>query len=348
MGIRVETGDYVVCTYQGKADDSPKPYLIKTASVAEGEVSGRQETKDVHRNPTTLTFKARDVVANLGRKPLDGKVFGFDLASRYRGSVDLHEAFPTIHVYAGGVSKSSREALLKSMDYTATRLQSLGLTFLLEGDATEWLVHPKRGKYAGYYRHSSNPENHPHMISVSLGADFYEEDSKAPFAYVLAHELGHALHFQHFTRDAFPKKNASWLNLYLSSVPFQAVTKEDRIRLFKSLVQYGSLREWEVKTSIEEDSAMMKVVLRDMHLASRMRPRDVDVMLSAEDHENLRGLWPTLPSGKTVPEPILTDYATKNVQELFAESFAFYLLGKKLPHSVSKLLESTLQLVKSR
>lgn len=348
MAIRVEIGDYVVCTYKGKADDTPKPYLIKTTSVTNGEVSGRQEAKDVHRNPTHLTFKTRDVAANLGSKPLDGKVFGFDLASRYRGSVDLHEDFPTLHVYAGGVSKSSRDSLLTSMDFVSNRLKALGLSFLLDGTATEWSVHPKRGKYAGYYKHSSNPESHPHLISVSLGADFYEEDSKAPFAYVLAHELGHALHFQHFTREAFPKKNASWLNLYLSSVPFQAVSKEDRIRLFKSVVQYGSLREWEAKTSIEEDSAMMKVVLRDMHLASRMRPRDVDVMLSAEDHDTLRSLWPTLPSGKTVPEPILTDYATKNVQELFAESFAFYVLGKKLPSQISKILESTLQLVKTR
>jgi hypothetical protein len=59
-------------------------------------------------------------------------------------------------------------------------------------------------------------------------------------------------------------------------------------------------------------------------------------------------LWPEKDVDKNELNPIVSEYACKNPEELFAEAFSFSLVGKKLPKSVGKLLDKTLSYAKDR
>jgi hypothetical protein len=45
--------------------------------------------------------------------------------------------------------------------------------------------------------------------------------------------------------------------------------------------------------------------------------------------------------------PLVTEYATKHVKELVAESIAYHLSGKKLPKEVESLVDKTFSYAKS-
>ena len=56
-------------------------------------------------------------------------------------------------------------------------------------------------------------------------------------------------------------------------------------------------------------------------------------------------LWPKSISTSDY-EAIISQYATKNYKELFAEAFSFYLTDRELPEVVNKLIKRTINHLK--
>ena len=71
--------------------------------------------------------------------------------------------------------------------------------------------------------------------------------------------------------------------------------------------------------------------------------KNKEVLMAAEEFDVLKPLWPREALHSTEFNPLITEYATKNVQETLAESVALYLVGTKLPKNVIRLVEDTLQ-----
>jgi hypothetical protein len=65
--------------------------------------------------------------------------------------------------------------------------------------------------------------------------------------------------------------------------------------------------------------------------------------MAAEDFDTIKGLWPTDDLHSTELNPIITEYAAKNVAETFAEALALHMTGAKLPKIVTSLVSDTLQ-----
>jgi hypothetical protein len=63
--------------------------------------------------------------------------------------------------------------------------------------------------------------------------------------------------------------------------------------------------------------------------------------------DDIRGLWPLRNIPRKELAPIVSEYATKNHKELFAESFAYLLTGKKLPEPIVRLLEKSISHAKA-
>jgi hypothetical protein len=99
----------------------------------------------------------------------------------------------------------------------------------------------------------------------------------------------------------------------------------------------------------DDDKANLKLVFRWMAQVRGLSVRDLDTMWG-EEGEGADKVVALLPSdvihSKDI-RPTVSEYATKNYKELFAESFAFRATGKELPKSVSALLDKSIPVARN-
>jgi hypothetical protein len=62
--------------------------------------------------------------------------------------------------------------------------------------------------------------------------------------------------------------------------------------------------------------------------------------------DHIEKLWPTDHLDISKLDPLVSEYALKNVEELWAESFALYANKTKLPQKVVTLLEHSLSVIR--
>ena len=91
----------------------------------------------------------------------------------------------------------------------------------------------------------------------------------------------------------------------------------------------------------EEWTPHFKRILKEVRASAGLSPRELDKLLEAHKDDDVKAAWPT--SGLMLSEkhPSVTEYALKNYHELFAESFAFSVLGRELPKRITKLMEAS-------
>ena len=155
--LRLEKRDYVFI--KGK-DGKQKPLLLRVSQVGELSSLGRHERLP-HLKKEQIEFKPEEVLVNLGKSPAPGKLYGYDLGSRYR-KTEVHPYFGEIHYFAIP-DEQSKARFERALDQTEELLKKNRLGFLLD-HPTAFEVVPKHGKYAGKYIHSNNPETKPSQI----------------------------------------------------------------------------------------------------------------------------------------------------------------------------------------
>jgi len=250
----------------------------------------------------------------------------------------VHKEFPEVHIFEKP-TKANREILTSSVDHIVSLLKRKRLGFMLAAPIT-WELRPQTGKYSGYYLHSRNPEKSPHRISIACNEKTRSGDNaRNLYTYVLAHELGHALHFQYVDTKTFPKLNAKWVSLYRTSISSQEIEAATRKRILKEATSAEDLNAY-YKHLNEDDKQALKVLMREVWFEHKLHWQEVCTLHSARP-EYLAELWPTHSVFDTAPKPILTDYATKNFRELFAESFAYWLLDLSQPSVTYELMEKS-------
>lgn len=316
-----------------------KPVLIRVSKIVSGSPQrafGYVE-KLLPRQQSTVEFPVTDVVMNLGSDPFPGTVHGYNLHYRYRRTVEI-EHLGEVYLFCK-VAKEEIKELRSAAEAVFKKLHAKKLNFLLNGDTDFEIVSKEyAGKWAGMYSHSKDPEKHPHRIQVTLDKKRLEESSITTYAYVLAHELGHALHFQYVKRN--PKADAAWVRAYTETVTPVQVEKTTIKAFLNTLLSTGSVGG--ARGEIGEDELpMFRRVLREVQASAGLSARELDLLLSAERQDAVEAAWPK--SGLMHPEmhPSITQYALKNYKELFAETFAFWLLGKKIPANLLELMEKS-------
>lgn len=335
--MRISKGDYCVAR-----QDQGKDYLFKALSDISGKTVEAVLEKDCHIPELrhTMTVAVEDVVVNLGQKPYAGKVYGFNVGSVFSGRKE-HPAFGTINFFYKP-DKQIVKDLWASMDQVAKRLDRLGLLFLLDDVTWEILPYSKE-KYAGMcIIKKSKEENAPGKTRIQIRPEIMPSTE---YPYVWYHEIGHHLHGNYVTGK---KINAQWLRLFNTSIRVATVKKETSSSLLEQLMEQEDPPS-AFKGQLDEDDALaFKWIIRTIGQVNALNIKDLDTLFEADMKDDIRKLWPT----RTIPRkelaPIISEYATVNFRETFAESFAFYMTKKKLPDPIVKLVEKSISYGKAK
>jgi len=327
-----------------EAPASNRVLMVRLTRVAGNELTGVVE-KTRHLSQSTITFNASAVVLNVGPDPFPGSILGHDLRYLYRRTREVDYLGP-VHFFTAS-TQEQRTSLKTAAKEFARLLKKRGLSFLLEqGTSIEVVSKEYAGKYAGMYRHSKDTDKRPHTIQLTLDKSRIESSSIANYTYVLAHEFGHALHFQ-FVKG-FPKADAAWIRAYSDTVRPVQVDKVKVKSFLDLLLSAGSVSA--ARSDLpEEDGPLFRRVLKEVSSSAHLSTREIDKLLEADDAEeglNKQAIvkaWPQSGVMHHELHPSVTEYALKHYQELFAESFAFWLQDRELPKRLSKLMERSVE-----
>jgi len=336
--MMIEKGRYVVAalkTDKGRGT----PFLLKVDSVDKSIVQGTLERNShISQLKKTVEVLVKDVVADLGTSPHYGKAYGCDTSNIYAGRKS-HDDFGSLHFFYKPEKEKAKQ-LTDAFTKVSKSLVHAGLDFLIDPSTCIWEILPYHGeKYAGMYIRSKNVDKTPHRFQIRPEMMPYGE-----FPYVIYHELGHHLHLEFATGK---KLQAEWVRLYNTSIKVTPIKKEKSQELLDALLA-GEDRPSDFKTNLsEEDTLVYKWIIRVIGQQHSLSIKELDLLFEAQYFEDIRGIWPVRGVPMKDLAPIVTEYATKNFKELIAESFAFRMVGKKLPKSVDALLDKTLSYAKA-
>jgi hypothetical protein len=332
--MRISKGEYFI----GKDSDSKKTYLAKALEDSHGKSVEAVSEKNSHIPGMRHTFTQdlSTVILNLGDKPFPGKVHGHDVSTLFTKRL-THDVFGDVFFFYRP-DKQVLTDLKESMNKVAERLKRQGLSFLLDGVIFEVL--PYNGeKYAGMYMKSKN-EKIPNRMQIRP-----EIMPASEYAYVWYHEIGHHLHLSFCTGSK--KLNASWLKLFNTSIRVETIKKDKSQQLLDALIG-GEECPSDFKRGLDEEDALaFKWLIRTISQVNGLSIQDLDTLFEADMKDEITKVWPVRNIPRKELAPIVSEYATVNFKELFAECFAFYMTKKKLPEPIVKLMERSISYAKA-
>lgn len=337
-------GEYVVGLAPGS---DKKTLLIKVEGITKGVAHGPIQ-KDAHvKDKMSIgEIPVGNLLINLGKDPRAGKVYGHDVGNLYRGK-RVHPDFGTLY-YMYAPEKSLRDDFDKALTRAYKTLKQADLDFIVQTNTTIWEIQPfTGGKYAGMYKRSSNVEKNPHRIQLKPEAkpeEATEENAKAAWPYYIYHELGHHFHSEFMTGK---KLNAQWVKLYNASIRVTDVPSEECEAMLNDLLSQEDVPSAFKANLDEEKTAFYQNILKFIKREHGVSVKELDILFEADYKDEIRGVWPVNGLTKKDLEPLVSEYGLVNYRELLADSFAFYLMGKKLPKQVQALMEKSISYAKA-
>ncbi len=310
-----------------------KPFLFKIKAVGEDLLVIPEKDRQYVEN--TISVKKSDVVAYLGLKPHPGKVLGCDTTNLFIKTIE-HDFWGPINFFVRQ-DKDTMKSLRESLDRTGSRLTKLGLAKVTENLVTD--IRAKQGKYAGMYRHNRDGRN------VIWYAPIWAESAEL-LDYVVYHEFGHAVRHNAVTNLSI---RGQWQKLYQRSIKPTVVDKKTVREILDTILESEDRLPEVLKDFVKDDDEkvlQVKAILRWIKQIHKIGTKELD-LLKQVDTQTLISVWPDRQVDTNLLAPIVSDYSTVNVEELFAESFAFYCMRKTLPERVTSLLEKTLSVAKN-
>jgi len=327
--------------HEANTEKLPKPVVARVMNVS-GDGLTCRACDNEHYAASPIEIKATQVLFNLGNNPSGLTLLGVDTNALYQKTVDV-PVFGPVH----WLMRPKDEAIVPKVHTACKRvalwLRTNKLESLLDLNVIVE-VRPKHGKYAGCYKPSRNLDDHPGVLSIM--PDNCANASLDSMEYVLAHELGHVIERQ--LLHSRPKLQAAWLSLYEKTV--RPVLPEEATcdKIFELLLGSADFASW--RSACKEDDetfAALKLTMAFWRKTMRLSPNDIDSLMQAEDHKVILKHKPTyhqLADAKL--KPLVSEYACKNVRELFAEAFAFHVVKAKLPAEVTELVERSLSVAR--
>lgn len=316
--MQVSQGDYVILN-MGK-----KPELARISQVPEGKKGKLQATlcREVDTEVKTVLpveFTMTEVVSILGKRPRIGSVYGAKVEPllKTRNSKIWNE----IRFYAY-IDEAWEKLIVKEVAVAMHKLEKMRL----DGVQLDLEIREVGGKYAGWYKNYPRRDIDKLCVKPMPNAEGLHG--------VVWHEYGHAIWFRRMTS----KQRFEWVKLYHEYIGLQDVSESDLNKIRKQVEASGSMGRY-AKEADEEQQLIFKCIMRQISQVHNMQKKHLDMALF--QGESLKDFWPTSLE-MSEKQVIVTDYARKNPEELFAESFQLHVEGKKLPKAVRLLMETTL------
>lgn len=341
---RISKGDYIIYdAAEESAEGKAKATLVKVVACDDSDTFTAKLQKNVHIKSEVITINTSKILLNLGTTPYPGKYLGIDLADRYRGAIDT--SIGTFHAFIK-INKEEREILENAADNIKSKLEALGLDFILDADIVFELSTARSSKHYGMY-YTPTKKAAYHRIQLYRAALNKKVTGLTP-EYTIAHELGHLLDFGWVSKGEKPR--AAWVAAYQTSTEATTIDKS-RVRELYDKITYNefgdnkNLRELAGNLDVEE-VVELKAIIRWIKQARQVDAKDINALVASKDVSSFGDLWPRHAISVKSLKPILTEYATKNSRELFAECFAAYMTDMKLPSSLEGLLQKSIRFAK--
>lgn len=296
-----------------------KPALVKCTSAGPDGKKYKarlEQSKDSDDEAPPVEFKAREIIANLGHAPTAGSVYGIKvepirerMEHPFWGPIKIHHA----------LEDDKRKILRKVLSDVAGRLKAHGKIAL----TTE--IRTQVGAMAGFYKF--RPKADTDLLCVKLDEDLSDLE------YRFSHEYAHGLWFRSFS----PRMKMAWVKMYHEAVQVSSYSDKDLAALLKDLETCGDLRTF-LKDNPDEMPVLRAIFrhIKQTHSVDRQHI-ELALVVGAE----ISGYWPTsIELGEK--QTLLTSYAEKSPEELWAEAFALKFIGKKLPSKISALCDKCL------
>lgn len=313
--MRPSEKDYVILA------TAKRPVLAQIAEVSGSDLRGKLvETEK--QDPKPVTFSRKDILANLGKRPKPGTVFGIKVEILQK--TIPHDRFGEIRIYRE-LDQKQTSAILSGIDVFCKKAKKFGCL----GLSTHVEVRNPHGKYLGYYKY--NPKATQDILALRLPKTYSPDE----FLYIMSHEYGHGV----YHRMSNARTRSKWIRLYHSYVVLSSVKKEELRALLSDIKEAGSLRRF-TKSSDENANLVLKYCLKYISSVHNLSKHHIETMLTVS--EDIEEFWPTSALAVSDKTLVITDYARKSVEELFAESFAYFFNGRMLPKKIDKTMRSTL------
>lgn len=322
--LKLHSGDYAIVRHKNK----PK-LIIKLDGGHRGVLESSLLTDD----PEHIDYAPEDVMCNLGQEPKVGNYCGVNVRPFIKTIPS--KRFGPIHI-CRKIDKADITALNSAMKSVFSWYEKHASTAFLPLHAI--FIYPPKGKYAGMYvkRVRKNEiMDEIHFLAKELSDVEYKK-------YIVAHEFAHGLWFSCVDKPM----QARWVKLYQRRLKLSRVMEDRLTDLWDSVLNYdGGIKDYQKEIADDEDSMLLKDVIKYFKRVHHMDVRSVDILLQ-HDSELIGKLWPTS-AVLTEERSDISEYAMTNVEEFFAECVAYHCVGKKLPKDIRKALKVTFRQSKS-
>lgn len=279
---------------------------------------------------------AEDIVLDLGSNPHPGRVYGKDLSNIYLGTKKVGSLGQV--AFFGKPTKKAVKNLALASSVVYKRLKKYKIEELLNHNVYWHVVNTLPGKYAGKYEVIVKQGTKTEIITFTLNG--YDASD---YAYILTHELGHVAHYNYIMAET--GLEAAWLAMYAKSKQSKIINNADCERLLKLVLNDSERPSLNIKLLEEDDKVLLKQILKQIKRIHNLTIKELDALWFGNKSEHIEEVW-----AKVVPyvedSPVLNEYALKNHKELFAESFAFYIGGTKLPTRLQKLMDRSMRVLR--
>ena len=347
LAATVNEGDYVVAfkpATDGEREKSPRPRVWKVLRRNSRDINARLED-DPHVKKIQSTIALSKILANLGKDPAPGVVYGTDLSARYLGTKRVDDTI-TFHVFHRP-AKDQLEAFFAGFARVRRRLEKERIGHLLFENVS-FELRPKKGGHSGYFKYAPRD---PVPIHIAYCLDYLGEYKPD---YLVLHEFGHLIEWK--LRE-YKSLWAAWQAVHAASIFPEHVPPEKCQMLLRTLLATRdaagqsdvpskgttpTIKAWRAELE-EEDRPHASAVLRWIAQHRKVRPPELQNLLTLNKDKLVQAIWPNEAiETKHSIKPVLSEYATENVSETFAEAFALSFTGTKIPEPIQKLLDKTL------
>lgn len=331
--MQVEKGDFVLLM-----DPSlKKPVLAKCLAVKGDKYSGilSYEKRAIYGDSQyKLEFDMADVVANLGAKPMYGKAYKSDVEPYFQTL--HHKLFKKPIAVMVDLDMGEKNHITRSFNKLARVAKEYGFLKYIRNITV--LVRPGLSKTAGIWSlHKEEGEK----ITLFVPRTETAVSAVLPWDYVLFHEIGHHFWNMYMTEE----EKASWISLYRRALDVEEMNMSFVTRMRAELEEAGSIKA--LRKQLEGDQKVQfGEILKASMKAFSVRPDEIDAILASG--ENLSKYWITTSIQRSDSNILITEYARKNSQELFAECVAHLLADMEMPKKLQKRTANTVRRLAKR
>ena len=315
----MENGHFLILEVDGKKK------LARITDVKGKKAVIADKTSSSSSTIQYISYEDENILAYLGEKPPAGSVYGVKVEPFYK-KVEL-KPYGDI-LFFRKTNKDERKYLLEDLSFCAKKIKAKGFNFIFP---IEVEVRSPRGKTAGKAMYFTDKDDGTiHQIMQLFPHEFSD-----PKRDVIFHEFGHFI-WDSRVNDSY---KSMWYELYSSA--YDTFKGDGKIlnTVRDDFKESGPRITEEYTEEYDEVASKVLDFIAEYHGLS------YDNLCTLYDNGfDIIQYFPTRVQ-LLKHETLVTEYADKSVEELFAESFKIYMSNELLPKRVSVLLKKTLKSV---